>query len=97
MVLRGRARGVPRAPIAPYPQVGYSRQGDVGILTFRFYNGALSTRHCRRLAAGLRYALSQDTRVLVLCSGDCVFSNGIHLGVIEAARRPGRGGVGQPG
>jgi hypothetical protein len=40
------------------------------------------------LAAGLRYALSQDTRVLVLCSGDCVFSNGIHLGVIEAAADP---------
>jgi putative two-component system protein, hydrogenase maturation factor HypX/HoxX len=87
-VLRGKIRGVPRSPIAPYPQVSYARTGHVGTLTFRFYNGALSTRQCRRLGVGLRYALSQDTRVLVVRSGDCVFSNGIHLGVIEAAADP---------
>jgi putative two-component system hydrogenase maturation factor HypX/HoxX len=87
-VLRGRARGVPRAEIGPYSQVGYEREGDIGVLTFCFYNGAMSTRHCRRLAAGLRYALSQDTRVLVVRSGDGPFSNGIHLGVIEAAADP---------
>jgi putative two-component system hydrogenase maturation factor HypX/HoxX len=85
MVLRGMLRGVPHAQTGPYPQVGYERQGDIGVLTFRFYNGAMSTRQCRRLGAGLRYALSQDTRVLVVRSGDCVYSNGIHLGVIEAA------------
>jgi putative two-component system hydrogenase maturation factor HypX/HoxX len=88
MVLRGMLRGVPHLQIGPYPQVGYERQGDIGVLTFRFYNGAMSTRQCRRLGAGLRYALSQDTRVLVVRSGDCVYSNGIHLGVIEAAPDP---------
>ena len=88
MVLRGRLRGVPELQFGAYPQVGYVRRGDIGTLTFRFYNGAMSTRHCRRLATGLRYALSQDTRVLVVRSGDCVFSNGIHLGVIEAAADP---------
>jgi putative two-component system protein, hydrogenase maturation factor HypX/HoxX len=88
MVLRGKVRGVPRSPVAPYPQIGYTRQGDIGILTFRFYNGALSTRQCRRLGVGLRHALSQDTRVLVLRSGEDVFSNGIHLGVIEGAADP---------
>jgi putative two-component system hydrogenase maturation factor HypX/HoxX len=88
MVLRGKVRSVPRSPVPPYPQVAYSRQGSVGTLTFRFYNGAMSTRHCRRLGVGLRQALSQDTRVLVIRSGDCVFSNGIHLGVIEAAADP---------
>jgi putative two-component system protein, hydrogenase maturation factor HypX/HoxX len=88
MALRGKVRGVPPSPVSPYAQVAYGRQGDVGVLTFRFYNGALSTRHCRKLSAWLRYALSQDTRVLVLRSGDDVFSNGIHLGVIEAATDP---------
>jgi putative two-component system hydrogenase maturation factor HypX/HoxX len=88
MVLSGRLRGVPQAEIGPPPQVGYARQGDIGVLTFRFYNGAMSTRQCRQLGAGLRYALRQDTRVLVVRSGDCVFSNGIHLGVIEAAADP---------
>src|SRR5262249_49366856 len=76
MLLRGKIRSVPRSPIAPYPQVGYTRQGDLGVLTFRFYNGALSTRQCRRLGVGLRHALSQNTRVLVLRSGEDVFSNG---------------------
>ncbi|HEV7963740.1 MAG TPA: enoyl-CoA hydratase-related protein [Actinoplanes sp.] len=88
MVLRGRLRGIPQAQVGPYPQVGYARQGDIGVVTFRFYNGAMSTRQCRQLGAGLRYALSQDTRVLVVRSGDCVFSNGVHLGVIEAAADP---------
>jgi putative two-component system hydrogenase maturation factor HypX/HoxX len=88
MVLRGRLRGIPYAQVGPYPQVGYERQGDIGVLTFRFYNGAMSTRQCRRLGAGLRHALNQDTRVLVVRSGDCVYSNGIHLGVIESAADP---------
>ncbi|NJC69190.1 formyl transferase [Planosporangium thailandense] len=88
MVLRGRLRGIPRAKTGPYQQVRYERQDDIGVLTFCFYNGAMSTRQCRHLAAGLRYALSQDTRVLVVRSDDSVYSNGIHLGVIEAAADP---------
>jgi putative two-component system protein, hydrogenase maturation factor HypX/HoxX len=88
VLLRGKVRAVPRSPVAPYPQVAYARRGDVGILTFRYYNGALSSRQCRRLGVGLRYALSQDTRALVLRSGEDVFSNGIHLGVIEGAADP---------
>src|SRR4051794_18924521 len=87
-VLRGRLRGVPQSRPGAYEQVSYPRRGHVGTLTFRFYNGAMSTTQCRRLGVGLRYALSQNTRVLVVRSGDCVFSNGIHLGVIDAAADP---------
>ncbi|MCA2223645.1 enoyl-CoA hydratase/isomerase family protein [Nonomuraea sp. NEAU-L178] len=47
----------------------------------------MSTEQCRRLASALRYAAAQDTRVLVVRGGE-VFSNGIHLNVIEAARHP---------
>ncbi len=61
--------------------------GDVGVLSFDFYNGAMSTGQCRRLTSALRHAVAQDTRVLVIRSGD-VFSNGIHLNVIHAAPSP---------
>ena len=57
------------------------------MLTFDFYNGAASTGQCHRLAAALRTAVAQDTRVLLL-QGGAVFCNGIHLGVIEARRDP---------
>src|SRR6478609_4306330 len=83
--LHGRLSGVPTAvDDAGFREIGYRRDGLVGVVTFQFYNGAMSTEQCRRLDAALRHASAQDTRVLVLRGGD-VFSNGIHLGVIEAA------------
>ena len=68
-------------------EIGYRRDGDVGVLTFDLYNGAMSTGQCRRLTSALRHAVAQDTKVLVIRSGD-VFSNGIHLNVIHAAPSP---------
>jgi putative two-component system hydrogenase maturation factor HypX/HoxX len=59
----------------------------VGVPGFRFHNGAMSTRQCRRLQAALRNAVAQDTRVLLLRGGE-PFSHGVHLGVIEAATDP---------
>jgi putative two-component system protein, hydrogenase maturation factor HypX/HoxX len=70
-----------------YREIGYDRVGPVGVVTFDFHNGAMSTNQCERLGAALRYATAQDTAVLVLQGGD-FFSNGIHLGVIEASPRP---------
>ena len=70
-----------------YREISYRRDGPVGILDFRFYNGAMSTGQCRRLLAALRHATAQDTRVLLL-RGGLPFSNGIHLGVIDAAAAP---------
>jgi putative two-component system hydrogenase maturation factor HypX/HoxX len=72
---------------AGYREISYSRHGPVGILDFRFYNGAMSTGQCRRLLEALRHATAQDTRVLLL-RGGLPFSNGIHLGVIDAAATP---------
>jgi putative two-component system hydrogenase maturation factor HypX/HoxX len=60
----------------------------VGWVAFDFYNGAMSTGHCRRLLAALRHAVAQDTRVLVLRGGVDAFSNGIHLNVVDAAADP---------
>ncbi|KLL11637.1 hydrogenase maturation protein [Protofrankia coriariae] len=77
---------------APDPDAGrdvrYHRHGPVGLISFDFYNGAMSTEHCRRLLAAFTWASQQDTRVIVLRGGDTFFSNGIHLNVIEAAERP---------
>ncbi|MFC7585968.1 hypothetical protein ACFQYP_21165 [Nonomuraea antimicrobica] len=76
---------VPQRP--GYSEITYDRSEGVGVVSFDFYNGAMSTDQCRRLASALRYAVAQDTRVLVVRGGE-VFSNGIHLNVIDAARHP---------
>jgi putative two-component system hydrogenase maturation factor HypX/HoxX len=68
-------------------EIQYRRAGDVGMLSFDFYNGAVSTDQCHRLAAALRTAVTEDTQVLLL-QGGAVFCNGIHLNVIEAAGDP---------
>ncbi|MFC4493790.1 enoyl-CoA hydratase-related protein [Streptomyces ovatisporus] len=62
--------------------------GRTGFLWFSFPGGAMSTDHCRRLLAAYRHALSRPTSVLVFGSARDFFSNGIHLGVIEAAADP---------
>src|SRR5690606_17858471 len=98
-VLGDRLAGVPEAlepigqsapheaPGSVHREITYHRSGPVGVLTFDFYNGAMSTGQCNRLAAALRAAVAQDTSVLVLRGGH-MFSNGIHLNVIEAKANP---------
>lgn len=92
MALRGRLRDVPDAPAEAggerYAPARYRRRGAIGEVTIRAYNGAMGTRQCRRIAAVLRHALRQDTRVLVIRSGFDVFSNGINLNLIETASDP---------
>ncbi|OXM64270.1 formyl transferase [Amycolatopsis vastitatis] len=80
--------GVPQIAGPPsLREVGYRRVGKVGLVHFAFYNGAMSTPQCRRLAAAVRHAAAQDTAVLVLAGGE-VYSNGLHLGVIDAHPDP---------
>ncbi|MCQ4079335.1 hydrogenase maturation protein [Streptomyces sp. RB6PN25] len=66
----------------------YQELGEVGFLRFSFPGGAMSTTHCQRLLDAYRYACSRPTSVLVLGGVRDFFSNGIHLGVIEAAADP---------
>jgi putative two-component system hydrogenase maturation factor HypX/HoxX len=66
----------------------HGAKGEVGVLHFAFYNGAMSTAQCERLLAAYRAALREPARVLVLAGGQDFFSNGIHLNVIEAAGSP---------
>ena len=76
---------VPQVQVSRYPGIDYRRDGDIGYLSFRCYNGAMSTAQCRRLTDRLRWAVGLDTKVLVLTGDYGGFSNGIHLNVIEAA------------
>jgi len=73
---------------ADLSEIRYEERGDVGVLHFAFYNGAMSTAQCQRLLAAYKHALKQPTRALVLAGGPDCFSNGIHLNVIEAAASP---------
>ncbi|HXQ32127.1 MAG TPA: enoyl-CoA hydratase-related protein [Steroidobacteraceae bacterium] len=71
--------------VAPIEEIGYTEVAGVGLLSFEFYNGAMGTEQCERLAAALDLAARRPTRVLVLCGGRDFWSNGIHLNLIEAA------------
>ncbi|MFI9808710.1 hydrogenase maturation protein [Streptomyces sp. NPDC052301] len=71
-----------------WTDIRYRQHGDVGLLTFSFPGGAMSTDQCRRLLVAYEDALTRPTRVLVLGGTRDFFSNGIHLNVIEAAPDP---------
>ncbi|WP_406404492.1 enoyl-CoA hydratase-related protein [Streptomyces sp. NBC_00879] len=94
--LAGRLPAVPQSPAPSRPDgqrrvwsdISYREERNVGFLSFSFPGGAMSTTQCRRLLAAYREACSRPTSVLVL-GGGRVFSNGIHLNVIEAAEDPG--------
>ena len=84
--------GIPRDVRLPndhtYREIVYAEHGGVGYVRFDFYNGAMSTEQCLRLRDAYAYARRRETKVIVLQGGDDYFSNGIHLGVIEAADDP---------
>ncbi len=95
-VLGPSLRGVREAPLpidAPtdhrtFREIVYSEEGQVGYLSFDFYNGAMSTSQCYRLRDAFLHARSRPTRVIVLLGGPDFWSNGIHLNAIEASADP---------
>ncbi len=90
-----RVREVPIAAGEPpadqtYREIVTEERDGVCSVRFEFYNGAMSTEQCRRLREAFVQARSQrNAGVIVLMGGTDYFSNGIHLGVIEAADDPG--------
>ncbi|MFJ5533817.1 enoyl-CoA hydratase-related protein [Streptomyces sp. NPDC093261] len=92
--LGDRLPPVPELPVAPdaarpaWTDIRYREEGGVGFLSFAFPGGAMSTAQCRRLLAAYRAACARPTTVLLLGGPRDFFSNGIHLGVIEAADDP---------
>ncbi|SDG57011.1 hydrogenase maturation protein [Pseudonocardia oroxyli] len=80
----------PTGPSDGYREISYRRVGPdgcVGVVRMDLYNGAMSASQGHRVAAALRHAAAQDTRVVVLEAGE-VFSNGIHLNVAEGRPDP---------
>jgi putative two-component system hydrogenase maturation factor HypX/HoxX len=67
-----------------WQDIAYHEEGHVGYVRFNFYSGAMATHHCQRLAQALRWVQARPVRVLVLLGGEEFWSNGIHLGCIEA-------------
>ncbi|MGW8353988.1 hydrogenase maturation protein [Streptomyces wedmorensis] len=96
LALAGRLPELPElpAPVDPAPgrrtwsDIRYREQGPVGVLSFAFPGGAMSTDQCRRLLDAYETARGRPTSVLVLGGQRDFFSNGIHLNVIEAAADP---------
>jgi putative two-component system protein, hydrogenase maturation factor HypX/HoxX len=88
--------GWPEAPLlidAPadhrtFREIVYTEVGQVGYLSFDFYNGAMSTSQCYRLRNAFLDARSRPTRVIVLLGGPDFWSNGIDLNAIEACADP---------
>jgi len=95
-VLGPLVRDLPEAPLAidaptdhrTFREIVYREEGEVGFLSFDFYNGAMSTSQCRRLRDAFLHARSRPTKVIVLLGGSDFWSNGIHLNVIEASAKP---------
>jgi putative two-component system hydrogenase maturation factor HypX/HoxX len=96
LALAGRLAGIPERPIDrglgdgsnTFREISYRELNGVGWLSFEFLNGAMSVDQCRRLLDAYRYARASNARVIVLTGGREFWSNGMHLGVIEAAASP---------
>ncbi|MEA2142739.1 MAG: putative two-component system protein hydrogenase maturation factor HypX/HoxX [Solirubrobacteraceae bacterium] len=92
-VLDRELRGVPElalaldavVPTKTYREIWYEEAGGVGYVHFDIYNGAMSTRQCRRLRETFALARDRPTKVIVLMGGHDVWSNGLDLNAIETA------------
>ena len=95
-VLGQLLRGVPQTPLPidvpddhrTFREIVYTEEGEIGYLSFDFYNGAMSTSQCTRLRDAFLHARARPTRVIVLLGGSDFWSNGIHLNTIEANADP---------
>jgi len=93
LALADRLAGVPELPPSgsearTFREIAYGEASGVGWLAFEFLNGAMSVDQCRRLLDAYRVAAAGPAKVLVLAGGREFWSNGMHLGVIEAAASP---------
>ncbi len=85
-VLAEAAAALPEAE--GYPGVVSEQSGDALFIRFPFYNGAMGVEDCRALEAAIVAARKSPARIIVLTGGPDYWSNGLHLGLIEAAASP---------
>ncbi len=70
-----------------WQQIKFELLNGIGYIHFDFYNGAMSTEQCVQLQKVIIEA-KKRTRLIVLMGGRDVWSNGIHLNLIENASSP---------
>ena len=86
----------PEVPIKPwekvnfktYREIEYTEENNVAYIYFNFYNGAMSTQQCEKLAEVVRYAKKRPIKAIVLMGQEDFFSNGMNLNTIENAESP---------
>ena len=94
LALAEKLDAVPELPVDPaagedtFREIAYREQSGVGWISFDFLNGAMSVDQCRRLLAAYEAAAARPVKVIVLAGSREFWSNGMHLGVIEAAPSP---------
>lgn len=97
MVLKELANTIPILKHNPFEntdtetwqEIRFEQSGEIGYLYFDFYNGAMSTNQCKRLKQAIIEA-KKHIKLLVLMGGRDVWSNGIHLNIIEASENPAK-------
>ncbi len=70
-----------------WQEIRFEEKNNIGYIHFDFYNGAMSTDQCNRLRETIIEA-KKRVKLIVLMGGRDVWSNGIHLNVIEDAKNP---------
>ena len=68
-----------------WQEIHFEEKNNIGYIHFNFYNGAMDTNQCNRLRETIIEA-KKRVKLLVLMGGKDVWSNGIHLNIIENAK-----------
>lgn len=95
-ILGSFIREVPEIELKPFSrleeetwhEIKFVQEGAIGYIHFEFYNGAMSTEQCKRLRYTLLEAKKTQVKLIVLMGGKDLWSNGIHLNIIENAQSP---------
>ena len=74
-----------------FKEITFEKVGQIGYLSFDFYNGAMNSEQCIRLKYAIE-ALIEEVDILVLKGGKNFFSNGIHLTILEDSSKQGEDG-----
>jgi len=90
-----KANSIPESELNPFSKIDdetwqeirFEEKNNIGYIHFNFYNGAMDTDQCNRLRETIIKA-KKRVKLVVLMGGKDVWSNGIHLNVIENAKNP---------
>lgn len=96
IILEEKIKNIPNDNRSPFDkkegetfqEIRYEEDDEIGYVYFDFYNGAMDTDQCLRLKKTIIEAKKRPIKILVLMGGEDVWSNGIHLNMIESAKNP---------